>query len=160
MRFSISLTEKGIPNVLMDRENRTAKVDPAMIPSVQDAVQQYESLGGTLTTFSPFGIDPLESNAHLRQMRPLPTSYQLILLPEQVSHAPTAGKGIQLRRTMYHTQYTLSQFPSYLVVHCNKSIRPWPSQPSAHSGEYYGWAECPAYFYCRKYPTSTQNKVN
>jgi len=69
MHFSISLTEKGIPNVLMDRKNRTAKVDPAMIPSVQDAVQQYESLGGTLTTFSPFGIDPLESNAHLRQMR-------------------------------------------------------------------------------------------
>ena len=38
----------------MDGNNRTAKVDPAIL-SVQDAAQQNESLNGVLITFSPFG---------------------------------------------------------------------------------------------------------
>jgi len=34
-----------------------------------------------------------EDNYYTCCRHTLPTSYQLILLPEQVSHAPTAGKG-------------------------------------------------------------------
>ena len=53
----------------MNRNNQSAQVNPAALPSVDDAFHQYTSLGGTLTEPHPSGQDPLEGNAHLQQIR-------------------------------------------------------------------------------------------
>ena len=62
-------TGKGIPNLLMTRNNRAAHVNQAVLPYVDDAFQCYTSLGGSLTEPHPFGCDPLEGNTHLQQIR-------------------------------------------------------------------------------------------
>ena len=52
----------------MYKNNKAAKVNIATLPSVEEAVHQYTSLGGTLTEPHPFGCDPLYGNAHLQQI--------------------------------------------------------------------------------------------
>ena len=46
-----------------------APVDTAVIPSLETAVQQYHSMGGSLTLCSPFGSDPLGSDENLVTLR-------------------------------------------------------------------------------------------
>ena len=53
----------------MSQNNRVALVDPAVLPSVSEAYQHYTSLGGTLTEPHNFGVDPLQGNGHLQQVR-------------------------------------------------------------------------------------------
>ena len=60
---------RGVPNELMRRNNQTAHVEPQMVPEPSDAVQQFESLGGHLNVFSPFGDDPLRDRADLITQR-------------------------------------------------------------------------------------------
>lgn len=68
--FSIS---KGncdrIPDVVSQRTSRVHSVNPAMIPSVEDAVQMYTDAGGHITHDSSFGIDPLASSDALINQR-------------------------------------------------------------------------------------------
>lgn len=47
------------PNFLMQSNNCAANVDEQLVPLPEDAVQQLEELGGTITYFSPFGKDPI-----------------------------------------------------------------------------------------------------
>ena len=50
---------KGIPNVVMHQDNRTAKVLPSIVPSPEEAVSEFHGLGGELTLIPVFGEDPL-----------------------------------------------------------------------------------------------------
>ena len=53
----------------MESNNRTARVDPRLVPSPEDAVRQYEEAGGHLTHFSGFGEDPLANDTVLIHQR-------------------------------------------------------------------------------------------
>ena len=54
------MAEKGIPNIIMSRENHVIKLRLALIPSVNVALLNYESHDGHLTRPQkvPFGQDP------------------------------------------------------------------------------------------------------
>ena len=60
---------RGTPNQLMSSNNQVARIDPQIIPSVEDAIRQYNAAGGHITNFSVFGEDPLQNNASLIQQR-------------------------------------------------------------------------------------------
>ena len=60
---------RGVPNELMRRNDQTVQVDPRMLPEPSDAVEQFESFGGHLTLFSPFGEDPLQDRDDLVSQR-------------------------------------------------------------------------------------------
>lgn len=51
------------------RNNNATLIDPRLLPERDDAVQHFESFGGHLTQFSPFGHDPLEDRADLVDQR-------------------------------------------------------------------------------------------
>lgn len=53
----------------MHRNNQVVCVDPVVVPEPEDAVQQFESHGGHLTLFSPFGQDPLGERVDLVALR-------------------------------------------------------------------------------------------
>ena len=53
----------------MRRNSLTVPIDHRLLPEPDDAVQQYESFGGNLTLFSPFGRDPLEGSPDLASQR-------------------------------------------------------------------------------------------
>ncbi len=61
--------ERGIPDELMKRKNHAMSIDLQLLPQTGDAVGQFESHGGTLTTFSEFGHDPLSERSDLIQQR-------------------------------------------------------------------------------------------
>lgn len=58
-----------MPNRLSRKKDFTRKLRSSDIPSTDDAFQQFSSMGGRLTIFSPFGIDPLEENPNLTAQR-------------------------------------------------------------------------------------------
>ena len=58
-------TGKGVPNRLVLVNNHAQPVSTQVIPSVDDAIQQYEAMGGHLTLFSPFGKDLLADHPEL-----------------------------------------------------------------------------------------------
>ena len=61
--FIITGPHQGIPNVLMQENNRVAQVDPSRLPSAMAAVEMYEAHDRRLTLFSPYGHDPLADDA-------------------------------------------------------------------------------------------------
>ena len=58
-----------MPNDLMRKNDRAVRVEPRLVPEPRDAVQEFESLGGHLTLFSPFGEDPLKDRVDLISQR-------------------------------------------------------------------------------------------
>ena len=58
-----------MPNDLTRRNDRAVRVEPRLVPEPRDAVQEFESLGGHLTLFSPFGEDPLKDRVDLISQR-------------------------------------------------------------------------------------------
>ena len=60
---------RGIPNYLMESNNQTAKLDPHLIPTPEEAMRQYEAAGGCITHFSSFGVDPIANDDLLIQER-------------------------------------------------------------------------------------------
>lgn len=52
--------KRGVPNTLMNQDNRTKRIDLRLLPSVQEAVSRYTSAGGCLAGPCQFGTDPLE----------------------------------------------------------------------------------------------------
>ncbi len=54
--------KRGIPNVIMNLDNRAKKINPQLLPSARSAVQRYQSQGGVISKPCSFGRDPLESN--------------------------------------------------------------------------------------------------
>lgn len=53
----------------MERRYGARRVDPAVVPSTEEAVQAYEQLGGHLTYFPAFGRDPLADSPLLSRRR-------------------------------------------------------------------------------------------
>lgn len=51
---------KGVPNRRSRVKDFTRKLATSDVPPAEEAVQQFSSMGGQLTIFSPFGRDPLE----------------------------------------------------------------------------------------------------
>ena len=60
---------RGIPNLMMHRNNQASPIHPHQIPSRDDAIQMFESQGGHVTFFSPFGSDPLIADKRLATER-------------------------------------------------------------------------------------------
>ena len=60
---------RGIPNELMRQNSQVVLVDPHLLPDPDVAVQEFESFGGNLTLFSPFGHDPLQERLDLVTQR-------------------------------------------------------------------------------------------
>ena len=60
---------RGIQNVLMRRNNQTAKIIALQLPEPQVAVQLFENHGEHITISSFFGQDPLEGRADLIRQR-------------------------------------------------------------------------------------------
>lgn len=60
---------RGVPTILMGRDNRAQRLPPSMLPSVEQAVQMYRDNVGTLTDPTLFGIDPLADNSEKKQIR-------------------------------------------------------------------------------------------
>ena len=60
---------RGIPNVLMGRDNRARRIPATLLPDPQQAVQMYRDNDGSLTDPAPYGNDPLAENYHKRQIR-------------------------------------------------------------------------------------------
>lgn len=58
---------RGVPNVLMELDNRTRKIHPQLLPSTTTAIQQYSLNGGTISNPCWFGVDPLQNN-HTKMM--------------------------------------------------------------------------------------------
>lgn len=49
--------------------SQVKRIDPTLVPSVEDAVILYENAGGKLTRECCFGIDPLQGNAEAIRRR-------------------------------------------------------------------------------------------
>lgn len=49
--------KRGIPNVVMNLDNRAKKINPELLPSVEEAVEQYD---GVISQPCSFGTDPLQ----------------------------------------------------------------------------------------------------
>lgn len=57
--------QRGIPNVLMSNNNQVAQLNPSVIPTPDDALQQFQDCGWEVTVFNSFGQDPLELRPYL-----------------------------------------------------------------------------------------------
>ena len=53
----------------MTSNNQAKHIDPRLLPTVADAVQQYQQQGGHLTNPYQVGRDPLEGNAYKLRVR-------------------------------------------------------------------------------------------
>ena len=60
---------KGIPNIRARNNDKTIKRPSGDIPSTDEAVHRFFAMGGHLTTFSPFGSDPLVDHPNLVAQR-------------------------------------------------------------------------------------------
>lgn len=60
---------RGVPNRLMAGNNHAKPISDSSIVDPDAAVRHFESLGGHITTFSPFGEDPLKDRSHLVAQR-------------------------------------------------------------------------------------------
>ena len=63
------LLGKGIPSLLMRRNNGSVQLPIWQVPTTEQAVRTYESLGGRLTEYTPFGEDPLKNHPELQTVR-------------------------------------------------------------------------------------------
>ena len=58
-----------VPNVMMLQDNRTKRLDPAFIPTVDDAVTNYRAQGGQLTDPDELGVDPISCDGNKSKIR-------------------------------------------------------------------------------------------
>jgi hypothetical protein len=63
----ILFLEKGIPDVLMMKQNNNVKVQPTTIRTIEKAIEDYDAAGGNLSRPTTFGFDALHSNLSLAQ---------------------------------------------------------------------------------------------
>ena len=60
---------RGVPNVLMTRNNRVKRISVSLLPSPETAVQLYHQHGGRLSDPRLFGEDPLSCDITKKQIR-------------------------------------------------------------------------------------------
>ena len=65
LNYFILGPRRGVPNELIRSNDQAVRVEPQLVPEPRDAIQHFESLGGHLTLFSPFGEDPLKDRGDL-----------------------------------------------------------------------------------------------
>ena len=53
----------------MMKDNRAVAIPETVIPTPENAFQQYERGGGKLKSFGEFGKDPLSETPHLQEVR-------------------------------------------------------------------------------------------
>lgn len=58
--------KRGIPNAVMGLDNRCKKVNPNLLPSTEEAIQQYD---GVISQPCSFGIDPLQQYTAKKTIR-------------------------------------------------------------------------------------------
>ena len=61
--------KRGIPNVIMNSDNRAKHIDPDLLPSAAEAIEQYRINGGTISGPCSFGFDPIGSNTSKMNIR-------------------------------------------------------------------------------------------
>ena len=66
---TFSKTGKGKPIDLRAQRNRATQVAPHLVPDVLAAADNYEAMGGQLTRFPAFGVDPLTGNSEHQRTR-------------------------------------------------------------------------------------------
>ena len=74
----IAVGTTGIPRVCMESNNHAKPIECRILPSVADAVSQYQAQGRHLTDPHQVGADPLEGNVHKCQIRQNAFSHQYI----------------------------------------------------------------------------------
>ena len=60
---------RGVPNTLMNVDNRVKKIDLSLLPTTEEAVESYTSNGGRISEPCVFGVDPLLSNDEFKEIR-------------------------------------------------------------------------------------------
>ena len=55
------ISTKGIPNIMMRRNNQAIKINDQLIKDPIALLEEYRHIGGNITLFSPFGEDPLKN---------------------------------------------------------------------------------------------------
>lgn len=60
---------RGVPDILMQQNNKTKKIPPHMLPALDQATEAYRNNSGTLTDPAPYGCDPLEQDADKKRIR-------------------------------------------------------------------------------------------
>ena len=60
---------KGVPADRMCENDQTSKIPLPPLPTLADAVSQFEQLGGSLTPLPQFGEDPLHGKSELMDLR-------------------------------------------------------------------------------------------
>lgn len=60
---------KGVPADRMCENDQTSKIPLPALPTLADAVSQFEQLGGSLTPLPQFGEDPLHGKSELMDLR-------------------------------------------------------------------------------------------
>ena len=60
---------RGVPRLLMGKDNRAQRLPQSMFPSLEQAVQMYRDNVGVLTDPTSFGLDPLADNSEKKQIR-------------------------------------------------------------------------------------------
>ena len=60
---------RGVPNVLSRDFNCAKAIHPSLVPSLDEAVDLYQSAGGHLTPSTSFGYDPLAGYEDLQRAR-------------------------------------------------------------------------------------------
>ena len=58
-----------MPNVMMLQDNRTKRLDPVVIPTVNDAVTNYRAQGGHLTDPDELGVDLISLDVDKSRIR-------------------------------------------------------------------------------------------
>ena len=53
----------------MNSDNRVRRIQPSLLPHMQEAIDLYTSNGGSLSDPKIFGEDPLASNSSKKQIR-------------------------------------------------------------------------------------------
>ena len=61
--------QRGVQRMRMMSNNQAKHIDPGLLPTVANAVQQYQQQGGHLTDPYQVGRDPLEGNAYKLRVR-------------------------------------------------------------------------------------------
>lgn len=64
--FALCVKGRGVPNKLAEECNHAKPLHPSLIPSLEDAVTQYQSRGGHLAAMTTFGEDPLAGHMILK----------------------------------------------------------------------------------------------
>ena len=86
---------RGVPNRLMQQDNRARAITPSLLPLTDQAVQLYESSGGRLSDPTPFGSDPLHGDRQEMRDRAFHQRYPLF---DSIFHQLVNGDNLAFKQ--------------------------------------------------------------